>query len=224
MKVTYSVKSEKEKVKVRTVAFKDGVRSFANVVPVKSGTDVPNGAEVTANEEHTFVWNISEDWDIDLAKVAVEILVEEGVLLPQELITIPGAPMNRADMTITRNTISEAQAFDALLWCYAEEIASGVSTLTLSSGVVKIGTKVVAAGNKVATDEYRIGWVKPGETNTTYTYSASATTLLNYLYGKMGYKVLSGEDYTYAKAATRLDLAKEGLGQVSVKIAETAKE
>ena len=137
MKVTYKVESKQAKVKVRAVAFKDGVRSFANVVPVKSGTDVPNGAEVTANEEHTFVWNISEDWDIDLAKVAVEILVEEGTLLPQELITIPGAPMNRADMTITRNTLSEAQAFDALLWCYAEDLATGVSTLVLVNGQSK---------------------------------------------------------------------------------------
>ena len=90
---------------------------------------------------------------------------------------------------------------------------------------MRIGTKIVAAGYNVATNESMITFVKPSEPNTIYNMSgASVSTLLNYLYGKMGYKVLSGEDYTYAKAATRLDLAKEGLGQVSVKIAETAKE
>lgn len=219
MAVTYKVESEKEKVKVWAVAFKDGVRSFANVVPVKSGTDVPNGAEVTANEEHTFVWNIKKDWQTDLAKVAVEILVEEGTLLPQELITIPGAPMNRADMTITRNTLSEAQAFNALLWCYAE----GDPRITVSYGRVSIDDKCVAVGEYVATYDGNGSWFDPDSGyNTDREWYCS--TLLNYLYGKMGYKVLSGEDYTYAKAATRLNLAKEGLGQVSVKIAETAKE
>lgn len=54
-----------------------------------------------------------------------------------------------------------------------------------------------------------------------------ATALLNYLYGKMGYKVLAGEDLEYAEQATRLDFAdavdyetSQALRQVSVKIEE----
>ncbi len=217
MKVTYSVKSEKETVKVWAVAFKDGVRSFANVVPVRTGENVPKGETVAANTEHSFVWNIPADWDIDLAKVAVEILVEEGELLPQELITIPGAPMNHADMTITRNTISEAQAFDALLWCYAEADPKVI----VEGGKVTIDGQLVAEGKSIVTwdgTKY-VSWQ-----GSSRNVKGSVSTLLNHLYGKMGHKVLAGDDLAYAKAATRLNLASEGLGQVSMKVADTAKE
>jgi hypothetical protein len=146
---------------------------------------------------HTFVWNVPSDWEEELAKVAMEILVQEGELLPQELITIPTTSTHKA-MTITRNTLSTSQTFNALLWCIIE----GDSALTLNNGVVKVNGTQVANGTSLSS------------------YSNQITVLLNYLYGRMGYKVLTGADLTYAEAATRLDLSTSGLTQVAVKIEE----
>ena len=200
MKVSYTVTSDLPSVKVRAVAFKDGVRSFANIVPVRTGEGVPLGESVKTNVEHTFVWEVASDWKTDLDKVAVEILVqgETGTLLPQEQLTIPATETHEA-MTITRNALMEQWLFDALVWCVAE----GDEQLQIADGVVSVGGVAVANGNKL------IG------TDTT-----AATALLNYLYGKMGHKVLAGEELAYAKTMTRLDFASEGLRQVSVKIDE----
>ena len=200
MRVTYKITQAKgATAKVRAVAWKDGVRSFANIVPVKttaagSPEEVPNGGEVTTGVEHTFVWQVSSDWSTDLDKVALEILVEEGNILPQEIVTIP-AVAGHAKMTITRNRIDTYSLFNALLWCYAE----GDSALTVSNGIVKVNGTQVASGNGLA---------------------GNNTALLNYLYGKMGFKVLAGADLTYAREAMEIEFADSGLNQVSVKISE----
>ncbi len=198
MAVTYTVKSELPSVKVRAVAFKDGVRSFANLVPVKTGEGVPQGGAVATNTEHSFVWQVDKDWNTELDKVAVEILVQEGTLLPQELITIPATNAHAA-MTITRNAHPTDLLFNALLWCMAE----GDEALINNNGTVRVNGTQIASGTSVSTS------------------GTSVTTLLNYLYGKMGYKVLAGDDLTYAKAATRIDFANSGTRQVAVKIEET---
>ncbi len=202
MRVTYSVESTQSTVKVRAVAWKDGVRSFANIVPVKTAAEgtpeaVPNGGEVATGVAHTFLWQVSDDWATDLDKVALEILVAEGTLLPQEKITIPALDDHPA-MTLTRNSLEPWQLFDALVWCYAE----GDDTLTVTDGVVKVNGTQVASKATLSTS------------------NTNATALLNYLYGKMGYRVLAGEDLAWARAATRLELADSGLDQVSVKITE----
>ncbi len=195
MSVKYTVQNARSIVKTRAVAFKDGVRSFNKIVPVRSGENVPNGAEVAGNTTHEFTWNVPEDWDIDLAKVKVEILVQEGQLLPQELVTIP-ANGTKKEMTITVNSITEDMAFNALLWCYAE----GDDALTLSDGVLKANGTTINGTTLSSGNSYR--------------------PLLNYLYGKMGYKVLEGADLWYAEKMTRIDFATSGIGQVSVKIEE----
>jgi hypothetical protein len=200
MKVTYTIHSEKcDKAKVYALAFENGVRSFAKVVPVKTAAidspeAVPNGNEVTTNEPHTFIWNVPSDWDADLSKVMVEILVQEGELLPMELITIP-ANGNRSEMTISRNALRQSEIFNALLWCYA----SGDAALANTNGVVKVNGTQIANGTSLAST------------------GTQATALLNYLYGKIGYKVLAGSDLTYAKDMMRLNLSSSGLTQVAVK-------
>ena len=88
--VVYRVKSAKPTVKVRSLAFKDGVRSFANVVRPETfieGTDVNVGDAISANAEHKLTWRVSSDWQIDLAKVKFEVLAVEEDLLPLELVT-----------------------------------------------------------------------------------------------------------------------------------------
>lgn len=201
MKVTYKVITF-SRAKVRAVAWKDGVRSFANIIPVKTAAEgspetVPNGEAVTAGVEHTFIWQVSADWNIDLAKVAVEVLAEDAGLLPQDLVTIPATEAHVA-MTITTNVPTTYHLFNALVWHYAD----GDPALTVSNGVVKINGTQVANGTSLTA------------------YGCNNTALLNYLYGKMGYKVLTGADLIYAREATEIEFANSGLNQVSVKISE----
>ena len=211
IKVTYTVKSELPSVKVRAVAWKDGKRSFANIVPVRTGAGVPHGESVSTNEEHTFVWDVPSDWDADLDGVAIEILVQEGTLLPQDIVTIPTTQTHKT-ITITQNALEEPGIFDALVWCFAE----GDQRLSVNDGVVTVdGTEIARGNNLPATS----GWLTGVSGDDRYWY-VKATALLNYLYGKMGYKVLTGEDLEYAESATRLDFADSGLRQVSVKIEE----
>ena len=197
MEVTYTIKSETPEMKVRAVAFKDGKRDFANIIPIRTGENIPNGGIVKCNEPHTFTWEVDEDWAGEAAILAVEILTQEGSLLPQEQIVIP-ATTSHGGMTITRNALIDPWLFDALVWCYAERD----DALLVVDGVVSVGGVKIADGTKLVSSE-------PG-----------ATALLNYLYGKMGYKVLSGEDLEYAEYATQIEFATSGLRQVSVKIEE----
>ena len=191
-RVRYTIHSDLPKAKVRAVAFQDGVRSFANFVPVRTGNGVPHGEEVSTNEEHTFVWDVARDWGTDLAKVSVEILIQEGELLPQQLQVIPTSSEHKA-MTITLNYITPEQAKATLLWCLAE----GDEELELKNGEVRFQTALIATGTEVITvDSWPIN----------YSTKGSATWLLRYLYGKMGYTVLEGEDLVYAERSLRRSL------------------
>ncbi len=195
--VTYRVKSSKSMVKVRALAFKDGVRSFANVVrPLAfiEGTDANIGDSITANQEHTLTWRVSTDWQIDLAKVKFEVLAVEDDILPLELITIPANGTNRA-MEISWNALSEAQLFDALLWLYAD----GDAGLTLADGVLKNGNLILTRG-----DVFReVNWP----------YADYGTNAIIYVFSKMGYSMLEGDTLNYAKGATRLALSPSGVRQ-----------
>ena len=214
IKVTYTIHSNKrDKARVYALAFEDGERSFAKVLPVKTATAdspeaVPNGNEVATNTPHTFIWNVLADWDTDLSKVMVEILVMEGDLLSMELLTIP-ANGSHAEMTISTNTQTETSLFNALLWCYA----SGDPVLKNKDGFVTVGDILIAKYGCLPTNYY--DWDS---------WETSTSALLNYLYGKMGYKILSGNDLTYANQMTRLDIPSSGLSQRAIKIVTTSEE
>ena len=216
LRVRYTIHSDLPKAKVRAVAFQDGVRSFANFVPVRTGDGVPYGEEVSTNEEHTFMWDVTSDWNIDLAKVNVEILVQEGGLLPQHLQVIPTSSEHRA-MTITLNYITPEQAKNALLWCLAE----GDPALELKDGKVYFDGSLIATGNGVVTVDAEYPGLYP-------TYG-SAIDLLRYLYGRMGCAVIEDEDLSYAEHVLRRQLhvvVKESFGNrrtintVAIKIEE----
>lgn len=197
IKVTYMVKSALPSVKVRAMAWKDGIRNFANIIPVRTGEGVPRGESVTTNEEHSFVWDVSSDWATDLDKVAVEILAQAGTLLPQDLVTIPATKTHRA-MTITTNALRFEDVYNAFFWCYAE----GDSRINNENGIVTIDGVRVAYTNGdslVWADSFILSdwdWVGAAD---------GMNTLLNYLYNKMGYKLLDDENLIYARRATRLD-------------------
>lgn len=192
--VRYTVHSKSPKARVRAIAFENGIRSFANFIVVRTGEGVPRGELVDTNIEHVFTWDVATDWNADLAKVSVEILACEGTLLPQDLQIIPASDSHKA-MTITTNYITPTQAFDALMWCLAEEDPE----LKLEDGIVRLtkGNSKIAENDHVVVKE---SWP------ITYETDGTVTGLLNYLYGKMGFKVLADEDLEYAENALRRQL------------------
>ena len=193
MDVVYKVYSDKTTVKVRALAFQDGQRNLAKAVPVKTlieGTDANIGDSIAANVEHKLSWKVSADWATDLAKVKFEVLAVEDDLLPLELQTIP-ATANHAAMKISWNRLTDDKVFDALLWLYAD----GDTGLTLTNGQLKNGGTILASGTGIYNGQSAVA----------------------YVFGKMGYGVLSGSDLTYARRVTQLDLPVGGIQQFAVK-------
>lgn len=184
----FRVTSGKPTVKVRALAFKDGVRSFANVVRPETfveGTAVNVGDAVAANVEHKLSWKVSADWGIDLAKVMFEVLATEDDLLPLELRTIPANGSNKA-MEFSWNAIASDQVFSALLWLYVDKDAG----LTLSSGTLMNGSSVLVNGAAL-----------------------SNPSAISYVFLKMGFSTLSDDTLTYVNAMTRLGLLPDDVRQ-----------
>ncbi len=123
-------------VKVRTLAFVDGERSFAKVLrPVTfvENTASNVGDTVTTNADHTLTWNVGADWNIDLGQVKFEVLARDGRgLLPFDWISIPAAGGNPA-VTVSKNSPTDAEVLDALFWQFAD----GDEGLTVETGVLK---------------------------------------------------------------------------------------
>ena len=192
MDVVYKVKSVKPMVKVRALAFQDGERSFAKIVrPTEFIEDTAKniGDAITANEEHKLSWRMSADWKIDLAKVRFEVLALDGDLLPLELTTIPKT-VNHAAMEVSWNAITKQQVLDALLWLYAD----GAEGLTVENGGLKHGTtQLVSEGGL---------W----------------TAAMRYVYFKIGFSVLAGDELKYANEMTRLGLSPSGVRQYGYRV------
>ena len=199
--VTYRVKSAKPTVKVRALAFKDGVRSFANVVrPTEfiEGTAANIGDAITANVERKLSWKVSADWQMNLTKFKFEVLAVEEDILPLELVKIPANGGNKP-IEFSWNAITEPQVFDALLWLYAD----GDAGLTLVDGMLKNGSTQLANGASL----YRTSSYVSGK-GTVYNYFA-----IDYVFSKMGFSVLSGTTLNYVNDATRLGLSPDGVRQ-----------
>ena len=188
MDIKYKVTSTKDKVNVRILAYKDGVRSFANVLPVTTfvdGTEANVGDGVAANVEHTVSWQVSKDWDADLAKVSVEVFVMEDNLLPLQLTTIP-ARNGHPSVTFSRNLQSSEKVMNALYWLYADK----TSGLTLENGILKNDGMQLANG------------------------MSSSGAAVSYIYSKMGYGTLSGDTLKYVNNLMRSSISS---GKFAVK-------
>lgn len=182
--VVYRINCVDDTVSVRALAFEDGVRSFAKVIRPETFVDgtAANVADgVQANVEHTISWRVSADWSTDLAKMKFEVLAMRETYIPMELITIPAIEGHDA-MTISWSTVSPAQIVNAMYWLYA----SKDDGLEVENGVIK---------DKSSDVEYVNG--------STLMNSGDA---LKFIYARMGYSELSGDDLDYARSATRLPL------------------
>ena len=197
MDVVCKVTSSQPTVKVRTLAFKDGVRSFANVVRPETfieGTDTNIGDGVAANVEHKLSWKVSADWKETLAKVKFEVLAIEDTLIPLELTTLPKTD-SQPKMEVFWNVMFDSWVFDALMWLYADKDPG----LTLTSGVLKNGDVRLADGASVGKTMY---------------------DAMVYVYGKMGYELLQGERLEYARQMLRRNLPDVSQAQYAVKVIE----
>ena len=178
--VVYKVTSAKPTVKIRALAFEDGIRSFANVTRPETfvdGTAPADWDAVEANVEHTLSWKVSADFTTDLAKMKFEILAVEDGLLPLELTTIPANGTNKA-MEISWNRLTDDQVLNALFWLYADKNAD----LTLVNGEL-------TSGDTMLTYEWGIAWES-----------------IPYIFAKMGYSLLDGNMLSYANELSRLGL------------------
>jgi hypothetical protein len=146
MDVTYQITDPDDAtVKVRALAFVDGIRSFANVIrPVTwaEGTEAYIGDTITPNVNHTLTWDVAADWNIQLGQVKFEVLaVDSNGILPFQGITIPAAA-GQPELTINQVGLTDPQVFNALLWFYALgnaylEVANGTLVGSATSGVFR---------------------------------------------------------------------------------------
>lgn len=193
MDVVYKVHSSAQTVKVRAMAWENGERNLSKAIrPTKwiEGTEANIGDAVTANEEHKLSWRIAGDWATDLSKVKIEVLAVEDDLLPLELQTIPQTATHQK-MKISWNKMTADHVFDALLWLYAD----GDAGLTLVNGQLKNGANLLASGTSLYNSETAVG----------------------YVFGKMGYQKLAGDELAYARRVTQLELPVSGVQQFAVK-------
>jgi len=135
-------------VKTRALVFKNGVRSFANVIKPTAfveGTGSKIGDAIPANANQTITWDVAADWDVQLGQVKFEVLAMDGRgLLPFEWITIP-AVGGKPALTISKDAPSDTQMLNALFWQYANSDTG----LSLTSGVLRGSS---ASGNFAGLD------------------------------------------------------------------------
>jgi alpha-tubulin suppressor-like RCC1 family protein len=142
--------------KVRALAFKDGVRSFSNIIRPTTfveGTASKIGNEVPTNQDHTLTWDVAADWNVDLGQLKFEVLaLDSKGLLPFNGITIPAAN-GKPELKINQVGISDSHVLNGLLWMYADghsdmAISNGNLVGSASSGVFK--DKVVVQGSDIS--------------------------------------------------------------------------
>ena len=175
---------------VRSLAFQDGVRSFANVIRPTSfedGTATNAYGDVSANEPHVISWRISDNWTVSLGHVAFEVMTVESAELPLKLVKIPTTANHRA-IRFSCNALTPARVLDALFWHYADPNCG----LTLTNGRLMDGGTLLADGTEP---------------------TAAGTA---YVFARMGYGLLEGAELEYANSISRLGLVPDGVRQYAV--------
>ena len=208
MDVVYRVDCPNVKtVKVRVLAFEDGDRSFLNIIRPETfveGTSVNVGDGISIGEEHTLSWKVSADWQVKLAKVKVDILATVDGILPLKLMTIPASILNPDTLQISYNEMSNQNVIDAFFWLFADkDIELTVSDGVLKNGNVRLVYPVYDSSGKVKQ------------------WNVSMYESLNYIYNKMGFRLLQGAELDYANEATRLELPAVSKKQFAVRTLAT---
>lgn len=244
--IVYTDPTTTPTVNVRTLAFENNARGFAMVVRPETfieGTDANLGDGIAANVAHRLSWKVSSDWATDLAKVSFEVMAMKpgDLLLPDmHFITIP-ATNSSLKMIVSVNDLSRHAAYitrdpnlyggiyyqkwwagfspqvvghrpllNSLLWLYA----SGEEDLSLADGVLKNGSRELvrhaafllnhSGGDCNANPEFPGHW-------------SLNPNAIQYVFGKMGYKLLEARDLAWVNENTRLNLQPQQFRQYAVK-------
>ena len=104
--------------------------------------------------------------------------------------TIPKTP-NHAAIQYSDTVLSATSVMNALFWLYASQTEG----LTLVNGRLRYNGTELANGTNISNPETTVGW----------------------LYGLMGYSVLTGDDLNYVNSAARISLSPSGIRQFAVK-------
>ena len=213
MDVKVTPVSTKSEVKIRPVAFLNGVISLANVVKVKTfaeGTETVVQNSVKANQESVFSWDVAADLTDKVAKLKMDVMCIEGDVIPLELVTIP-ASSGHLTMTISRNEIAPTHVRDALLWLMADKTKDVKVRVagSHSSGHWK-------AYFSLEKDERQIvGWYLDGidDSHLKRAYEGghdldfgANVAVRNFVLEELGYTILEGDDLEYARKMTGLKL------------------
>ena len=181
-------------LKVRAIAFKDGVRILKNVIPIKTGISIPDGNVVYPNQEYSFTWDVSEDLkDVSLCKMMVEILVQDRNLLPEENVWSECLGDFR-NVMFSRNAIPRQFLFNSLLWQYA----AGDPELTLEGNAIKYKNKTIAYGDSIDDGDGEL---------------IDENSLLDYFYSKLGFRRLTGKEAEEVEHHSYLHLQGSGIRQ-----------
>ena len=214
MDVKVTPVSTKSEVKIRPVAFLNGVISFANVVKVKTfaeGTETVVQNPVKANQESVFSWNVAADLTDKVAKLKMDVMCIEEDVIQLEFVTIPASSGHLA-MTISRNVIAPTRICDALLWLMADKTKDVKVRVTESDGT---GNGLRKVDFSVEKDERKIdGWFtyvndiqlkKAYEGGYDLNFGTSVT-VKKFVLEELGYTILEGDDLEYARKMTGLKL------------------
>ena len=216
MDVKVTPVSTKAEVKIRPVAFRNGINSFGNVVKVKTFVDGTGSVvqnPVKANQENVFSWNVAADLTDKVAKLKMDVMCVEDDVIPLELVSIP-ASSGHVAMTISRNVISPARIRDGLMWLLAApsgDIRFDVTRFKDSVGDYYVNTVLLKGETVILGD--RVSWPEDFELDFESVRNGlkdlnvcSRPNVERFVLEELGYTILEGDDLEYARKMTGLKL------------------
>lgn len=212
MDVKVTPVSTKAEVKIRPVAFRNGINSFGNVVKVKTFVDGTGSVvqnPVKANQENVFSWNVAADLTDRVAKLKMDVMCVEDEVIPLELVSIP-ASSGHVAMTISRNVISPARIRDGLMWLLASP--SGTVNVNVTE-YDRIGAEFTLLKGETVVDSIcglmSSGFVvdfKAAQNGYEDLLMCRKSKVKKFVLEELGYTILEGDDLEYARKMTGLKL------------------
>lgn len=203
--------STRAEVKIRPVAFRNGINSFGNVIKVKTFVDGTGSVvqnPVKANQEGAFSWNVAADLTDKVAKLKMDVMCVEDEVIPLELVSIPASSEHVA-MTISRNEISPMRIRDAVMWLLSSPTGD-VRVDVKKDGDYNVrvsfrkGEELIYGGTVLCTSAMCDSRsVCDGARDLSF---CSIIEVKKFVLKELGYTILEGDDLEYARKMTGLKL------------------
>ncbi len=129
LEVTYRINdADSSSVKAKMIAFVDGGNDLSKViVPTTFESSIVGKLDdnVSANQEHTVVWNVGADWSVGFGELEVAVMAQDDRdLLNLHFLTLPATDDNQTELVINRSPITDADLLDLWYWLLASGDAS----------------------------------------------------------------------------------------------------